>query len=160
MSEAEVVSRDVTPMMTRMIDNLEQFVQLDIPFLLEERTKRVAGLREVMTRADVAVSESYRRILEAYQIEMEFGRTIESYEGTLGEGEARRTLQFLRVGRVALLYQTDDQRETGYWDADRRQWIVDNDYREAFHNGVGVATKRTAPDLLLIPAQAPKETQS
>jgi hypothetical protein len=159
MSEAEVVSRDVTPMMTRMIDNLEQFVQLDVPFLLEERTKRAAGLREVMTRADVSVSERYRRILEAYQIEMEFGRTIEHYEGTLGEGNDQRTLQFLRIGRVALLYQTDDQRETGYWDADRKQWVVDDHYRDAFQAGVGVATKRTAPDLVLVPTRAPKEKQ-
>ena len=104
------MSRDVTPLMGRMIDNLEQFVLLDIPFMLEERTQRVAALREAMANADVTVSERYRRILEAYQIEMEFGRTIEAYEDTLGEGNAQRTLQFLRVGRVALLYQTEDQK--------------------------------------------------
>ena len=71
----------------------------------------------MMSRADVTISEKYRRILEAYQVELDYGRTLEAYEGKLGSGDDARTVQFLRVGRVALLYQTLDGKETGYWDA-------------------------------------------
>ena len=143
-----------------MLDTLEQFVDLDVPFLLEERKQRVAMLEAMMPRADVTLSEKYRRILEAYQIELDYGRTLEAYEADLGEGEGARTVRFLRVGRVALLYQTMDGEETGYWDAESRSWLVDDDYRHAFQEGVTVAKKLRAPEMLRVPLPAPKEAKS
>ena len=53
--EVTVIERQITPLMLRMIDGLEQFVELDAPFLLDERRDRVDRLREMMDRADVAV---------------------------------------------------------------------------------------------------------
>ncbi|MGH7822734.1 MAG: DUF3450 domain-containing protein, partial [Candidatus Binatia bacterium] len=67
--DIEGTQRGVLPLMQKMIDTLEQFVALDVPFLIEERARRVATLKEMMTRADVAFSEKYRRIVEAYQVE-------------------------------------------------------------------------------------------
>ena len=158
--EVETTSREVSPLMQRMLDTLEQFVALDVPFLAKERNDRVEMLKAMMDRADVTISEKYRRIVEAYQVEMDYGRTIEAYEGTLGEGADARTVEFLRVGRVALLYQTLDRRETGYWDADKKSWVIDNDYRDAFDIGVGVARKARAPEMLTVPVPAPKEAKS
>jgi hypothetical protein len=156
--EVETTSREVLPLMQNMLDTLEQFVGLDVPFLMEERTKRVATLKEMMTRADVAISEKYRRIVEAYQVEMDYGRTIEAYEGQLegGDGDAR-TVQFLRVGRVTLLYQTLDASETGYWDADQKSWLVENEYAHSFKEGIAVAKKARAPEMLIVPVPAPQE---
>jgi hypothetical protein len=160
LAEVETTAREVMPLTQRMLDTLEQFVELDVPFLIEERRKRIAGLRDIMNRADVSLSEKYRRVVEAYQIEMEYGRTLEAYDGRIGEGDDARTVQFLRVGRVALVYQTLDEKETGYWDVNARDWVVDNDYRHAFKQGMGVAKKLTAPDLIVAPIPAPKESAS
>jgi len=160
LAEIETTSREVTPLMTRMLDTLDRFVALDVPFLLEERQNRVKTLKAMMDRADVTISEKYRRILEAYQVEMDYGRTIEAYEGTLGAGADARTVQFLRVGRIGLLYQTLDKKETGYWDAEKKNWVVDNHYRDSFEQGVGVAKKARAPEMLVVPVPAPKEEQS
>jgi hypothetical protein len=79
----ELVGRQITPLMLEMIEGVESFVELDIPFLLEERRLRVAALHEIMVRADVTNSERYRRIMEAYQIENDFGRSIEAYRADL-----------------------------------------------------------------------------
>lgn len=158
--EVEATQREVGPLMEKMLDTLGQFVELDVPFLVEERAKRVATLQEMMGRADVTFSEKYRRILEAYQVEMEYGRTIETYEGKLGEGEDARTVQFLRVGRVSLLYQTLDGKETGYWDAAKQAWVVDDHYAHGFKEGVAVARKTRAPELLIVPVPAPKDARS
>jgi hypothetical protein len=155
LADIEHTQRDVLPLMQKMIDTLEQFVALDVPFLKEERTKRVATLKQMMARADVSTSEKYRRILEAYQIEMEYGRTLEAYEAKLGEGDAAKTVQFVRMGRVALLYQTPDGKETGYWDAAAKKWVVDGSYAQDAREAIRVAKKQGAPDLLWIPAQAP-----
>jgi hypothetical protein len=158
--EIETTSREVLPLMQRMLDTLEQFVALDVPFLLEERRNRVSNLKTVMTRADVTISEKYRRIVEAYQVELDYGRTIEAYEARLGDGADARTVHFLRVGRIALLYQTLDGRETGYWDADKKDWVVDDAYRHGFKEGIAVAKKLRAPEMLDVPVPAPKEVKS
>lgn len=149
------VSREVVPMMLRMIDTLEQFVSLDMPFLSEERTKRIEAVRETMDRADVTTSEKYRRIVEAYQTEMEYGRTIEAYEGELELGGVNKVVNFLRVGRVALMFQTLDAKTTGYFDPSSKSYVADNDYKVAVRNGLRVARKQTAPDLLIVPVSAP-----
>ncbi len=162
-ADIERTNREIYPLMQRMVETMERFVALDVPFLAEERAKRIATLKETMARADVSTAEKYRRILEAYTIEMEYGRTLEAYEGKLGEGDAARTVNFLRIGRSALLYQTLDGDETGYWDVDKKGWVVDDDYEEDVKDGLKVARKQTAPDLLVAPVRAAetasKETQ-
>jgi hypothetical protein len=156
----ETVSRDVFPLMEKMLDALEQFVALDMPFLLKERTDRVQRLKDMMAQADFSVSEKYRRIMEAYSIEMEYGRTVDAYEGTIGEGDSAKAVQFVRIGRVSLVYQTSDGNETGYWDADKKSWVQDNSYQRDVKDALDVALKKGAPDLLLVPVHAPKEVQS
>jgi hypothetical protein len=140
-------------MMQKMVTTLAQFVKLDVPFLPEERANRLAQLEDMMTRADVSVSEKYRRIVEAYQIEIEYGRTIEAYQGKVDD----KTVDFLRAGRVALLYQSLDGGETGYWNADARKWKQDNDYDDAIKAGLKVAKKQAAPDFISLPVHAPKQ---
>jgi hypothetical protein len=153
LGEIETTSREVLPMMEKMLATLDQFVTLDVPFLVEERAGRVAGLKDMMSRADVSTSEKYRRIVEAYQIEMEYGRTLEAYQGKVGE----KTVDFLRAGRIALMYQTLDGRETGYWDRESRSWKQDGDYADAVRNGLKVAKKQAAPDFIAVAIPAPKE---
>lgn len=153
--EIEVTSREVVPLMLKMLETLEGFVDLDVPFQAEERRKRIESLRQMMGRADVSISEKFRRIIEAYQIETEYGRTLEAYQGELTDGEKPRTVRFLRIGRVALLYQTLDGKETGYWDAAKKGWIVDDSFRTAVMHGFDVADKKGAPDLLIAPVPAP-----
>lgn len=156
--DIERTNREIYPLMQKMIETIEQFVNLDVPFLNDERAKRIATLKETMNRADVSTAEKYRRILEAYTIEMEYGRTLEAYEGKLAgeEGEEPRTVNFLRIGRVALLYQTLDGDDTGYWDADKKAWVEDNSYGDYVEDALKVARKATAPDLLIAPVRAPE----
>jgi hypothetical protein len=155
LGEIETTSREVLPMMQKMVSTLEQFIALDIPFLPEERAGRIAGLKEMMTRSDVSISEKYRRIVEAYQIETEFGRTVEAYQGKVGD----KTVDFLRAGRISLLYQTLDGKETGYWDAAAKKFKVDDRYEDAIKSGLKVAKKQSAPDFITVAVRAPKEVK-
>jgi hypothetical protein len=151
----EIVGRSVTPLMLRMIAALEQFVQLDVPFLLGERTKRVADLNTTMSRADVSTAEKFRQIMEAYQIENEFGRTIEAYRGTLSVEGKEITVDFLRFGRVALVYQSLDENQSGVWNKETKSWEqLDSGYRSAIRQGLRIARKQAAPDLIRLPLPA------
>ncbi|HLF29834.1 MAG TPA: DUF3450 domain-containing protein [Xanthomonadales bacterium] len=158
--EIETTNREVQPLMQKMVDTLERFVALDVPFLLEERTNRVKSLQDLMPRADVAISEKYRRIIEAYQIELEYGRTLETYEGHIEDASGMRTVDFVRLGRISLMYQTLDGAETGYWNAQEKRWVVDNNYAHAVSEARRVAKKDGPPDLLKVPVPAPQEVRS
>ena len=153
LDEIQTTSREVLPLMQKMLSTLTQYVALDMPFLPDERKNRIATLESMVSRADVSTSEKYRRIVEAYQIEMEYGRTIEAYQGKVDD----KTVELLRVGRVALMYQTLDGKETGYWDVDSKKWVVDKDYRDAMIAGLKVAKKQAAPDFIQAAIHAPKE---
>jgi FtsZ-binding cell division protein ZapB len=151
----ELVGRQVTPLMLEMIAALDAFVELDVPFLMKERTSRIAALRETVARADVTDAERYRRILEAYQIENEYGRTIEAYSGELELDGKSRTVDFLRVGRIVLVYRTRDGTEAGAWDQETRSWKpLSAEYRTSILKGLRMARKQAAPDLLRLPVRS------
>ena len=150
--EVSVVERQITPLMIRMIDGLEQFIALDVPFLPEERANRVADLKAMMDRADVAASEKFRRVMEAYQVEMDYGRTMEAYSGIHSIDGKERDVEFLRLGRTALIYQTRDASSQGVWNKQTRQWEeLDSGYRTQITKGLRMAKKQLAPDLLMLP---------
>lgn len=154
------VEREIVPLMQRMIGTLEQFVKLDVPFLVQERTQRVANLRELMSRADVSTAEKYRRLMEAYQVENEYGWTLESYSGPLESNGRTRQVDFLRIGRVVLAYQTLDGSEQGIWDKDAKQWVIlPESYRSQIRQGIAIARRQAAPDLLILPVSAPESAR-
>jgi len=156
----ETTQRDIVPLMLKMIEVMAQFVELDIPFLPEERQARVVQLQTLMERADVTISEKYRRILEAYQVETEYGRTIEAYQDELTIGEETRSVDFLRIGRVSLYYMTLDGLEVGMWDSKSHQWQqLDNSYRQSVDQAMKVALKQLPPDLLVLPVNTVEVAQ-
>lgn len=151
----ETTQRDIVPLMSKMIEVLEQFVTLDIPFLQQERNDRIVALKTMMGRADVSLSEKYRRIMEAYQVETEYGRTIEAYQADLNKEGDNRTVDFLRIGRVNLYYLTLDGREAGVWDTESGQWqTLPDNYLQPIADGLKVARKQLPPDLMVLPLKA------
>lgn len=155
LARVQGVGRSVTPLMLRMIEAIEKFVALDVPFLIEERTERIAELRKIMARADVTNAGKYRQVMEAYQIENEYGRTIESYRGTLKLDDRETTVDFLRFGRIALVYQSLDEAYAGMWNHQTRSWDpLDSSYRSSIRQGLRIARKQAAPDLIRLPLPA------
>ena len=150
--DVSVIERQITPLMMRMIEGLEQFVALDVPFLAEERNQRITSLKDMMDRADIAPSEKFRRVMEAYQVEMDYGRTLEAYAGLHIIDGQERNVDFLRVGRTALIYQTRDAALQGSWNKQSGQWeALPSSYRTQVTKGLRMAKKQLAPDLLMLP---------
>ena len=153
--QVDVINRQIFPLMTRMIDGLEQFVKFDVPFLMEERTDRVETLKEIMERSDVSVAEKFRKVMEAYQIESDYGTSGETYsqEITLDE-HGTRVYNMLRFGRIGLYFQSDDATITGRWDNNERQWVLDDSIRGEVRKGLQIARQQIAPELLILPVPA------
>lgn len=153
--------RQVTPLMLRMLDALEQFIELDLPFQMDVRRKGLEDLRELMDRSDVTTAEKFRNILEAYQIESAYGRTFEAYEGTVDVEGQEQIVDFLQVGRIALLFQTRDGETSGAWNQATGDWeILSGTYRTPILQGLRVARRQAAADRLLpLPIPAPEKAQ-
>lgn len=152
LEEIEVVRRSLVPLLVEMVDVLDRFVELDQPMLLDERRARVAELEANLNRSDVEIAEKYRRVIEAYQIEAEYGQTIEAYEGAVQTEGRELTVDFLRVGRVALYYLSLDRQAGGLWDPQRRSWRpLDDDELDAVDFAVRLARKQAPPNLVPLP---------
>ncbi len=152
MEQVSIIERQISPLMARMISTLEAFVSLDVPFLAEERAKRLESLNSMMERADIAVSEKFRRVLEAYQIEVDYGRTIEAYSGLLDINGQEQNVDFLRIGRVSYIYQTRDGSELGMWNQETKTWeALPASYRTDINKAFRIAKKQLAPDLVVVP---------
>jgi len=145
--------RDILPLIEEMVVSLSQFIQLDLPFLTQEREGRVKRLSLLINESDIDIAEKYRQVSEAYQIEMEYGRTIESYRQTLSIDGTERELTLLRIGRIALLYRSDDGEYLGTWNNANKTWeaLDASQYERSIKNGIAMALKKKAPSLISMP---------
>ena len=151
------LTRSVMPLMFKMIDALDTFVELDTPFLIDERRNRVANLRNLMNNPEASPAEKYRKIAEAYEIENEYGRTIEAYTGKVSPDDDR-TVNFLRIGRNSYVYQTLDGDEQAVWSQSRGEWKgLSGSYRLPIQVGIRIANEQAAPDLMVIPLEISAE---
>ena len=148
---------DVQSMLQRMYDEFVQFVQNDVPFFKEERDERIQRLTELMQSVETTPSEKFRRLVEAYQVEMEYGRQMSAYRQTLPDG---REAEMVRLGRVALLYRVMEGGETGYWDRDSKQFVADPDSARQIEEALSIAKEEKAPDLIIVPVPAPQGGRS
>ncbi|MBI2380866.1 MAG: DUF3450 domain-containing protein [Gammaproteobacteria bacterium] len=162
LAEIDTTKVGVVPLLGQMIDALEAFIKEDVPFQMEERNKRIASLRDMMKRADVSVSEKFRRVMEAYQVESDYGTNVESYQDQItgADGQAQ-TVDFLKMGRTILVYQTLDGKFSAYWDKKAKQFVElnANEYRIAVREGMRIARKQSAPDVIKMPVQAAEIAQ-
>ena len=153
----DATAAEVPGMLQQMFDQLAAFVAADVPFLAKERADRVSRLRELMGQDDKSAGEKFRRLLEAYTIEMEYGRTMDSYHGMLTDG---READFVRLGRVSLLYKTTEGNEVGYWDQQQKTWVAAPEYQRSIELALRIAKQTVAPDLITVPVPAPQGGKS
>lgn len=155
--DVAIIERQLSPLLNRMVKSLETFIRLDVPFLLDERFERIAFLKHTLGRTDVDLSERFRQVIDAYNVEVDYGNTIESYRGTLKLADHSSEVEFLRVGRVALMYQSLDGKRIGAWNSETKQWQqLGAAYSRDIRQGLKVAKKQAAPELLTLPILAPE----
>ena len=154
--EIAVVERQIFPLMLRMANTLEQFVELDRPFHMEERRKRVDDLKKYIGDAGISAAEKLRLVLEAYRIETSYGGDLDEHSEVIEINGRERPVNVLRFGRLVLVYQTDDGKENGVWDQENREWVsLDSaEYRNHIRQGLKIARKQLPPDIFILPVSA------
>lgn len=149
-------TRDLTPLLLKMIDSLDKFIALDLPFLLPERKERIAGLKRLMTDPSVTQGEKYRRVVEAYRIEADYGRVFGAERMELDVGGARKLVDVLRMGRTAMYALTLDGREALAWDAPKKAWLpLAEQHRGEIREALRIARETAAPLVVTLPVPTP-----
>lgn len=147
------ITAQTVPMLLGMIEDLKAFVAADLPFKTTERNLRLEGLDGVMAKPDVTPAEQYRLIMDAYQAEMEYGRTISTWQEELTIDGNPTTVDMFLYGRVALVYLTPNNkafqynRATGAWDQ------LDGKYTADITKSIRVAQAKAQQDVLFAPVQ-------
>jgi hypothetical protein len=155
--QVTVVQRQMPLLIERMIDALEEFIALDLPFYVDEREERVEFLRANLSRSDLTVAEKFRQVMEAYSIENEYGRKISTFKSTVAlQPGVAREVTLLQIGRVALMYQTTDAQSTGAWDRQANSWVEldSRQYKNAIRQAIRIAQNQAAKDILTVPVAA------
>lgn len=152
------LQRAVQPLMEDMVEALAELIAADVPLLLEERRERVERLRALMDDPSRSPAQRYRLVIEAYQIENEYGRTIEAYRDSIEvDGRVFENVEFLRIGRLALIFRTDDDQVLKRFDSESRRWVdLDKSFLPDVKMASRIAREQIPPDLMFIPVTAPQ----
>lgn len=149
-----VTGTDLLPLMRRMVDELEAFVQADLPFLHEARVERVKALRALLEDSSRGMSDKFRRVMEAYRTEVDYGHSMGA-EDAEGECDAPKgPVTLVRVGRVGLYCLTADGKHGAYWGDGRWQAIEDSDQLDSLRHARAMARAEEPPQLLQLPVRA------
>ena len=152
LTQVVVMQRQIPPLAQKMLEGLEAYVSMDLPFHVEERRQRLDLVRSSLSNPKVTASEQVRQILEAYNIEGEYGRKIDAFESSIVIDGQEIVANVLVVGRIGMFYQTKDERTSGIWDKDANDWVeLDGGYRTAIRDGIRMAKKLAPTDMLMLP---------
>lgn len=150
--ESARVGEELQSYLVLVVERLEERIEKDIPFLLEEREERLASIKEVLALPDKPLAEKYRRVMEALQIEAEYGRTVEVYQDTINFGDRSRLFDVLRAGRLSLFCRTTDGKLAGIFNQVNHKWVVlPSKYRRDVGKGIEIANRERSVDLIKLP---------
>lgn len=160
-AQVALIERQMSPLVQKMATSLNDFVEIDMPFHTQERQERMVFIQESLAAADINVAEKFRQVIEAYQIENEYGRKVNTYQDIVSLNGNQQEVDVLQVGRIALVCQTKDTQTSARWNHDAKTWeILDNGtYRNAIRNGIKMAKKQASIDILTLPISAPEAAQ-
>ena len=148
----DATNKDILPFLKRMIDALRAYIDLDIPFLLNERTSRVDNLDDILLRSNVTTAEKFRKVFEAYQIEHNFGNTIETYDDIMKVDNNEVAVSFFRLGRLGYFYKTPDGSKSGYWNKEINSWVhMGSKLSDEIDAAIKIAKRQSPPNFINLP---------
>lgn len=159
---ADPESSPLIPLMEDMISTLESFVESDFPFELEDRREQVNNARALVNNEEASIQQKFNLLLEVIRAELEYASTLAAYdEQVIDLNGSELEVNMVRVGRIALAFQSTDRTVTGYWDKNARQWVEGDpgDYRTAIDRAYRVANSELAAEMLNLPIHAPEMAQ-
>jgi len=146
------IGAHVQPFLDELLAALRRRLDEDLPFLGEERRKRLETLTVLRNDPEVSVSEKARKVFEALLVEAEYGNTIEVYQETITVQGRSILANILRLGRIGLFYQSLDQRACGFYNVAAGVWQpLDNSYNRTLQTAIEIGAKQRPVEILALP---------
>jgi len=135
-----------------ILRDLDTAVAADLPFLPEERARRLRSVRAELSDPAADSADKLRRVLEAVLIEARYGGALEVYQDRIDVAGEEVTADLLYVGRLALYWLTPDRTRGGAWDTVDQAFVpLEGDDLDAVRRAAEMATRRRAPGVLALP---------
>lgn len=152
LTDIEQLRTRVEPFLQESAQALGKHLDEDLPFLPQERRQRMQRLDELLNAPDVAISEKYRKVMEAWLVEAEYGNTIEVYQQTITLDHSEMLVNILRLGRISLFFQSLDQVRCGFFDVSGGAWKpLPAACNRTIAAAIDIGTKRKPAQLLSLP---------
>ncbi len=151
-ADASRISAEIQPFLKEVHGRLNQLVRDGLPFLVRERADRLHNLQTVLKDPGIAVSEKFRKLLEAVQIEAEYGNTVEVYPRKIVVDGKEFRADIFRLGRISLFFQSIDRETAGYFDAGSGLWeVLPEKYNRDIGSVIEIGSKRRPVELVNLP---------
>ncbi|MGE0083926.1 MAG: DUF3450 domain-containing protein [Desulfococcaceae bacterium] len=148
----EQIHANIIPCMETQMQELRRHLDEDLPFLSEERTRRLKNLEELRSDPDVTISEKFRKVMEALLVEAEYGSTIEVYQQSISLENSDTLVNIFRLGRIGLFFQTLDLKTCGFFNVAESVWQpLPQSFHKAIQSAMEIGTKRRSAELLTLP---------
>ncbi|SON48960.1 DUF3450 domain-containing protein [Vibrio tapetis] len=139
------------PLLTEMHQGLEALVEQDLPFLMQERSLRLSLLKEKLADPTATSAQKLNKLIEAYQVEIGYGHSVETWQGRLSPTQE---VNFLRVGRVGYYYLSLDAKTGAQWKSGSGWQTLDDQQSALLKRSIDAVNVSYSPSLLRIPALA------
>jgi len=155
LERVETIERDLTPMLLEMYVALESFIDGDLPFQMDLRRSRLDNIEEALGDSQVSPAEKYRLILNAFDIEASYGRSLRAYNEPVERDGVSEEATILQLGRVALIRRFNDG-TMEMLTKDNREWRrVPGGMANDVDRAIRIAQEVTTPEVFVIPLPGP-----
>jgi hypothetical protein len=152
LEEIRRINQRIEPFLQDVADRLQHLIADSLPFLPQEREQRIQRLSDLFADPDVAVSEKFRKTMEALMVEAEYGNTIEVYQQTIALEGRTKLVNIFRLGRLSLFYQTLDRKQCGFFDRAAAAWQpLSSVHNQTIGLAMEIGAKRKPVELLSLP---------
>ena len=152
LEKIEHIQKEIRPLIDHLFGQLHRLITTGLPFLTDERSRRLDRLHELQNDPEVTLSELFRRIMEALLIEAEYGNTIEVYQKMLDLSDKQVLANIFRLGGLALFFQTPDKQICGFFNTASGSWqILPSSYNEDIGKAIEIGKKRHPAEFVNLP---------
>ena len=146
------ISAELVPYLSDVLKHLDSSVHGSLPFLPAERSSRLENIYKLLEDPKVTTAEKFRKIMEALQVEAEYGNNVEVYQESIKIDENIIVANVFRLGRLSLFFQTIDAKTSGYYNPAQSAWLIlPEKHNREIGKVIDIANKRRSIDLLVLP---------